>query len=77
MQTVYEGPEDLVEKMKSLSVSQDCSLGGECKPRHKPPQFKPDRSGGGSQQRVKRNIPKRKIQLFSLTCRLSSSVGEF
>lgn len=39
MQTVYEGPEDLVEKMKSLSLSQDCSLGGECKRRRKAPQF--------------------------------------
>lgn len=49
MQTVYEGPEDLVEKMKSLSVSQDSSLGGELKLRHKPPQFKRDSCGGGSQ----------------------------
>lgn len=29
MQMLYEGPEELVEKMKSLSLSQDCSLGGE------------------------------------------------
>uniref|UniRef100_H3CE94 Receptor (TNFRSF)-interacting serine-threonine kinase 1, like n=1 Tax=Tetraodon nigroviridis TaxID=99883 RepID=H3CE94_TETNG len=27
LRTMYEGPEDLVKKMKSLSVSQDCSLG--------------------------------------------------
>lgn len=46
MQTMYEGPEDLVEKMKSLSVSQDCSLGGECRFRYEPPQFKYDSSGG-------------------------------
>lgn len=30
MQNEYEGPEELVEKMKSLSLRDyDCSLGGE------------------------------------------------
>lgn len=46
MQAMYEGPEDLVEKMKSLSVSQDCSLGGECRFRYELPRFKYDNSGG-------------------------------
>lgn len=48
---MYEGPEDLVEKMKSLSVSQDCSLGGEFRFRYALPQFKYDSSGSQCQHR--------------------------
>lgn len=29
MQALYEGPDDLVEKMKSLSMIQECFLAGE------------------------------------------------
>lgn len=46
MQRMYEGPEYLVEKMKSLSLSQDCSLGGEIRFRVEPPRLNTDRSAG-------------------------------
>lgn len=46
MQMMYEGPEDLVEKMKSLSLSQDCSLGGEIRFRVEPPRLNTDGSAG-------------------------------
>lgn len=52
MQMMYEGPDYLVEKMKSLSLSQDCSLGGEIRFRVEPPRLNTDGSAGrrGRQQ---------------------------
>lgn len=44
MQMMYEGPEYLVEKMKSLSLS--CSLGGEIRFRVEPPRLNTDGSAG-------------------------------
>lgn len=46
MQVMYEGPEYLVEKMKSLSLSQDCSLGGEVRFRVEAPRLNTDGSAG-------------------------------